>query len=1501
VLADGRDSVTITVTVVDSEGTAMAGRTVNLTVTGEGNTLTPASGQTNPNGVMAATLVSTSAGSKQVTASVDAEGGPVVLASRPTVEFVAVQPPQLVLKLTGLPASMTAGDTASVQVSIEDASSTVATSYRGTVRFSSSDPSAVLPADYTFTAADAGRKSFTGLSLRTAGSQTVTVVDTATASLTASGTVQVNPGNAARLVFRQQSGNHSVRASLGPVQVGLTDAFDNVTAVTAPAVTVALDPASGGLSGTETVAPVDGVATFTGLSVANEGNGYTLTASAPGLTSATSAAFNIVDDVAPARPELSQGATTTRSIVVQWTSVGDDGLLGTAASQELRYSTSDIVSDLDFAAATLVTTGAPQAAGMAESATLTGLTPSTNYYVALKVTDNAGNSVRSATLPVSTTNPVVTQLAFITQPMDGTAGTPLADVRVALQDEEGNTVTTATSAVALRLSNGQSFTPVNAVNGVATFSGLRIDTAGTGYRLEATSGALTAVQSNPFTIRPAAAASLELGGLAATVTAGAASSVVVTARDAYGNVAAGYTGTVHFTSTDAQAVLPPDTAFTEGDAGQKTFTGVELRTVGTRSITVTDTSTATLMATASTTVIAGSPSQLVFTTQPANGNVRATLAEVSVELRDAYGNTNTSSSLTVTVGLTGGNAAATLSGMLSTDAGSGVATFSDLSIDQEGTGFRLVANATGLTAATSNPFTITDNIAPAAAVISAAQVSSSSVRVSWMAVGDDGNLGTATSYDLRYASTAITNEAQFAAATQFATPPPRAPGTAESVVVTGLNLATDHYFALKVLDGAGNSSLSNSPRVAADPCAGVTCTPPAATCSANGRGIVTYTSACVPSGGVGVCQDTPTTSFCQSYETCSSAACVPVTAGSQAGGVIISEISSLGAEFIELRNTTGANIDVRGYTLRNAAGQEVDIRAPNDPNGTGSTPVTVPANGVLYGIANPSGSVPAGVGFIYGAPGTDFTLADTGDALAVYAAPPAGNLQDLVDFRSFVSNPNTPLTASHFVGFPGNSTQLDASVLTAAGNDTATNWCGSFYPSGARGSRVANTAGAANGNCGVAVINEVLIDGPGGDDGDGFIEIAGPGGAVIGGARITDVEGKGTAAGSLNAFGTYTIPAGTRIPADGILLIVDLNPDGRTTNVPNYVPGVDIGAASVDFENDGGDAYQLINAAGTALLDAVGHDVNGVNLDINTASNGLGMYETATALSSPAPSATWAASMARSPASTDTDNNRNDFHADPSPTPGLPNDVVNFTVTSITPDDTPAAATQATSITVIGTDLSPGMRLRVGAAATGALCTTVTNSTQAVCNVLPGTGAVTQVSLTFVNPASVGAANVTLPNIFTYTGTENGAGPGTLEADFCNLQFPADFTVARNALSPNLFGRIYEAGVTEAGGAPPGILAEVGYGSYTGTPAGPSDPRTSHTWRFFPATYNVQVGNDDEFMGSFLAPSTAATYAYTFRFSQDNGMRWTYCDLDGAGSNEGLIFDSTRLGVMTVQ
>jgi hypothetical protein len=71
-----------------------------------------------------------------------------------------------------------------------------------------------------------------------------------------------------------------------------------------------------------------------------------------------------------------------------------------------------------------------------------------------------------------------------------------------------------------------------------------------------------------------------------SATAGVPFDVTVSASDSSGNP---YTGTVHFSSDDSQATLPPDYTFTTADAGTHTFTGVRLASSGTHNLTVSDT------------------------------------------------------------------------------------------------------------------------------------------------------------------------------------------------------------------------------------------------------------------------------------------------------------------------------------------------------------------------------------------------------------------------------------------------------------------------------------------------------------------------------------------------------------------------------------------------------------------------------------------------------------------------------------------------------------------------------------------------------------------------------------------------------------------------------------------------------------------------------------------------------------------------------------------------
>jgi hypothetical protein len=130
------------------------------------------------------------------------------------------------LAVSGLPSSTTAGVVHNFTVTALNADGTLNTNYTGTVHFTSSDPQAVLPADYTFTAADQGVHTFTA-TLDTAGSQSVFAADTMTAGEAGGQTgITVTPAAAAKFVLSAPSSvQHGAYFS---VTLAVYDAYGNV-------------------------------------------------------------------------------------------------------------------------------------------------------------------------------------------------------------------------------------------------------------------------------------------------------------------------------------------------------------------------------------------------------------------------------------------------------------------------------------------------------------------------------------------------------------------------------------------------------------------------------------------------------------------------------------------------------------------------------------------------------------------------------------------------------------------------------------------------------------------------------------------------------------------------------------------------------------------------------------------------------------------------------------------------------------------------------------------------------------------------------------------------------------------------------------------------------------------------------------------------------------------------------------------------------------------------
>jgi phosphodiesterase/alkaline phosphatase D-like protein len=82
---------------------------------------------------------------------------------------------------------------------------------------------------------------------------------------------------------------------------------------------------------------------------------------------------------------------TWNSVTLSWTTPGDDSLVGTASQFDLRYSTSPINASNFGAATRWMSMPTPAASGARQSVTVTGLTPNTPYYFAIKTADEVPN------------------------------------------------------------------------------------------------------------------------------------------------------------------------------------------------------------------------------------------------------------------------------------------------------------------------------------------------------------------------------------------------------------------------------------------------------------------------------------------------------------------------------------------------------------------------------------------------------------------------------------------------------------------------------------------------------------------------------------------------------------------------------------------------------------------------------------------------------------------------------------------------------------------------------------------------------------------------------------------------------------------------------------------------------------------------------------------------------------------------------------------------------
>ncbi|HYV48395.1 MAG TPA: hemagglutinin, partial [Myxococcaceae bacterium] len=529
---------------------------------------------------------------------------------------------------------------------------------------------------------------------------------------------------ATRVGFLTQPSTSTAGVSISPaVRVAIQDPVGTtVTTSTAP-VTLAIstNPGGGTLSGTLTVNAVAGIATFSNLSIDKVGTGYRLQATSPGLSSATSITFNInaaaANKLAFTTPTRSftagQCAGAASVITVQLQDAFGNAVAAGAGGLAITASSTSTGTVNWYTDATCTTS-----AGAGAFTIAAGTNTRDIYYTDTK----AGTPSISLTNGSGLTNPApqaqtvtaftANRVSFIVQPASTTAGSPINPaVQVAVQDQYNNTVTSSTASITVAIGTNpgggtlSGTTTVAAVAGVASFSDLSIDKAGTGYTLTGASAGLTGATSTAFNINPGAASRLAFTTQPTSATAGVSLSpaVHVTVQDAFGNTVTSSTASITVAiGTNPGGGALSGTTTVAAVAGVATFSNLSVDKAGT-GYTLTAASSPLTGATSSTfNITAAAAAKVAFTVQPTNATAGVSISPaVQVAVQDAFGNTVTGSTASITVAIGSNPGGGTLSGTTTASASGGVATFSNLSIDKAGTGYTLSATSSGLTGGTS--------------------------------------------------------------------------------------------------------------------------------------------------------------------------------------------------------------------------------------------------------------------------------------------------------------------------------------------------------------------------------------------------------------------------------------------------------------------------------------------------------------------------------------------------------------------------------------------------------------------------------------------------------------------------------------------------------------------------------------------------------------------------------------------------------------------------------
>jgi alpha-tubulin suppressor-like RCC1 family protein len=632
---------------------------LNQVVTSATNAVTVALGTNPAGGVLSGTLTATPVGGVAVFNdlridkagsgyTLQATAGGLVSATSPA--FTVSAGPAAALVVTGIPSPVAAGAPSVVTVTAVDGAGNIATDYAGTVAITSTDAQAVLPPSFSFLPADKGTHSFPVI-LKSAGSQSVIATDTAVGSITGSqAEISVTPGAAATL---QVSGITTpvVAGTSATVTVTAIDAFGNLATgyqgtigFTSTDARAVLPPDYTFLAGDS------GTHTFAGAVVLSSAGTWSVTATDKATTTIAGSQSGIAVTPAAAHTLLVTGipnpvtAGAPASLTV--TAVDSFGNVATGYSGTVQFSSDDphavLPSSYTFVAAD---NGAHLFAGVQ-------LRTAGSFNVTATDSVTASVSGTQAGITVNPAGAATLQVTGIPATVEAGA---LETAVVTAVDAFGNVVTGYSGTVSFSSSDTKATLPSSysflpADTGVHAFD-ITLRTAGT----QSISIADTVFPSisgaqNGIAVTASAASLLLVSGIPSQVTAGAASSMTVEARDDFGNRATSYAGTVHADSTSTQKTLPGDYSFTTGvggDNGIHVFDGVVLSTAGTQTITVADLAAPSLSGEESGIVVMPGSAAAFGVSGIASPVTAGATSSVVVEAFDAFGNRATAYTGTV--------------------------------------------------------------------------------------------------------------------------------------------------------------------------------------------------------------------------------------------------------------------------------------------------------------------------------------------------------------------------------------------------------------------------------------------------------------------------------------------------------------------------------------------------------------------------------------------------------------------------------------------------------------------------------------------------------------------------------------------------------------------------------------------------------------------------------------------------------------------------------------